>query len=43
MPEPEDMPPGLEEALLACFERDVAKRPDSTGLLSMAWLSPRAH
>jgi len=33
MPPSEAMPAGLEMLLLACFERDVAKRPDSSELL----------
>ena len=34
-PLPDHLPPPLRRLLLACFERDVAKRPDSSSLLQL--------
>lgn len=42
MPPPEDMPEGLHELLLACFERDLERRPTTADLLGFEWICAAA-
>ena len=42
MPPAEAMPAGLHELLLACFERNLAKRPTTTQLLAHPWIGKDA-
>mmetsp|Transcript_2783 Transcript_2783/g.5870 ORF Transcript_2783/g.5870 Transcript_2783/m.5870 type:complete len:229 (-) Transcript_2783:109-795(-) len=39
MPGEEEMPPGMQELLLACFERDLERRPTTDALFSYAWVA----
>ena len=38
MPAPDEMPDGLHALLLACFERDLARRPTTAELLEFVWV-----
>jgi len=38
MPSPEHMPEGLHALLLACFERDLSRRPTTADLLEYDWV-----
>ena len=38
MPAPEEIPDGLHELMLACFERDLARRPTTVELLEYGWV-----
>eukprot|EP00966_Prymnesium_polylepis_P229335 5306791-Prymnesium_polylepis.1 len=38
MPPASELPDGLHELLLACFERDTARRPTTSDLLSFDWV-----
>ena len=38
LPPAETMPPALHDLLLACFERNLAKRPTTTQLLAHPWI-----
>ena len=38
MPPADAMPPALRTLLLACFERDVSRRPTTEDLLAFEWV-----
>ena len=39
MPFPAELPPGLHELLLDCFNRDLEHRPTTAELLKYSWIA----